>query len=333
MSKTKSAMQAEDAAIAWLARLNSASLTEVQEQEFVQWLAASPLHQAAYIKAEDLWQRGEVLARVQNTQKISWWQFTSWQQSAKGWAFACSCLLAVSFSLFVYLNPHSNTYSYQTAIGEQQDIKLEDGTHIILNTNSKLDVEFNRKKRTAYLTQGEVFFAVKKDGRQFDIVTQFGVVRVVGTRFSVRTLMTDAIVTVAEGRVALGKAIGSGEEFVPSIVLQANERLSLETARAGETPEKVNANAALAWQKKQLVFKGQRLNDVIAELGRYFPETIRLAEASQGDKEITAVIQLTDLKTTLNTLAQSLNMSLEFDPSGKLITLVPTPSSIPPIAP
>ena len=53
-----------DAAMAWLVRLNSPALTPAEETQFFVWLEASPVHQAAYLKAEQLWLRGDVLAQA-----------------------------------------------------------------------------------------------------------------------------------------------------------------------------------------------------------------------------------------------------------------------------
>jgi transmembrane sensor len=180
-NKTSLKHEAENDAITWLAKLNSPQLTPAQEQEFMQWLESSPLHQAAYIKAEQLWERGAVLSRLPTTSKTNFWQFDHWGFSTKGFAVACSFLLIAMVGFFSFLTKTSH-FTYQTAMGEVRDVQLEDGSHITLNTNTQLKVELSRKKRIVYLTQGEVFFDVKKDGRPFEVVTQFGVARVVGTR-------------------------------------------------------------------------------------------------------------------------------------------------------
>lgn len=303
--------QAEDEAIAWLARLNSARFTLAEEKEFMHWLDASALNQAAYIKAENLWQRGAALARVEEPEeKPSWFQLL-W---APQWALASVCLFAVAIGLVSYLN-RDTAYSYQTAMGEQRSFQLQDGSQVTLNTNSQLDLKFNRKSRIASLTQGEVFFDVKRDSRPFDVVTHQGVVRVLGTHFSVYQSASDTLVTVIEGTVALGQ-LSSAADFQPAMVLQANQRLTMQQALAGQAPETLNASVALAWRKKQLVFQNQSLNQIVAELKRYYPETIDLASPELGERQITAVIQLTDLQGTLLTLAQSLNLEVEFSGSG-----------------
>jgi len=317
---------AENEAFAWLARVNSSQFSELQEREFMRWLESSPRHQAAYIKAEQLWERGALLQKVSVPEKNSAHIFSEWQVSFKQAAFTCSFMLVMLVGLWSYLNKTSE-FIYQTAMAEVKEIQLDDGSHISLNTNSQLKIELNRKKRTAYLTKGEVFFDVKKDGRPFEVITQSGVVRVVGTRFSVYQLATDAMVTVAEGRVALGKLTTQNTPFEPAVILQTNQRLSLQNAQLGKSPETLNANAALAWRKKQLVFKGEKLSQVIAELGRYFSDTIVLREPELANREITAVIQITDLTSTLKMLSQSLQLQVELDSSQHRAELFSQPPS------
>jgi transmembrane sensor len=317
MTKDKlSIKRAEDEAIQWLVRLNSSHFDQKEEQLFTQWLQESPLHQAAYIKAEQLWEHGGALVKLREPQKKNIFQFAPWQ----GWAFACTCLFAVAFTFFIKINAASE-YDYETAFGEQKELQLEDGSHIVLNTNSKLHLTLNRKQRIVNLTQGEVFFDIKKDGRPFDVNTAQGTVRVLGTRFSVYQTAADTLVTVIEGRVGLGEKNANQNEFKPLAILQANQRLSLQSAKSGMSATKVNATTELAWRKKQLVFNGENLNQVITELSRYFPETITLENPDLGAKEITAVIQLSDLKSTLDTLALSLAIEVDYNPSTRTALL------------
>lgn len=308
------ARRAEDEAIQWLARLNSPQLSDADEQAFMQWLETSPLHQAAYIKAEELWERGAVLARVSEPQKVTRFPFAAWQ----GWALACSALLVIALGFF--LKPEKAIeYDIQTAMGEQKTLELQDGSRVVLNTNSHLHIVLEHNGRHVELLQGEALFEVKKDGRHFDVSTRDGTVRVLGTRFSVYQLPADTQVTLAEGSVALGE-IANGT-FTSHAVLKPNERLSLLSAKAGHVPEKISSASELAWRKHQLVFRGQTLNQVIEELGRYFPETINLENPALGQREITAVIPLSDAQTTLTALGQALGFNVQANPADKSFTL------------
>lgn len=300
------AAQAQEDAIQWLAVLNSPRLTEAQEKAFFEWLNQSSLHQAAYVKAEQLWQRGAVLAQVKDAPRSSHWAIPA----GLGWAVACSFLAIVCWTFFSYIDLDRQHYRYQTAKGEQKEQQLEDGSRIVLNTDSRIEITFDKKQRRIELHQGEVFFDVRKDGRPFEVVTQLGVVRVLGTHFSVYRTASDVQVTVIEGQVALGTNPAMNESFTPAAVLRANQRLTMAGAMAGDPPEAVDPRSALAWRKKQLVFKGQALNQVVDELNRYLSSPVRLADPALGRVEITAVIQLDDVQLSLAALAQSLGLTL-----------------------
>jgi len=312
----------EDKAICWLAKINSSTFNEQQQREFFIWLEASPLHQAAYIKAEDLWQRGEVLARLPTAGKA--FQFNVWQ----GWSLAVASFAAIFLLFSLYMGKGTTHYEFQTAIGEQKDVQLADGTHLALNTNTKVAVKLDSRSRVVTLLRGEVFFDVARDpSKPFDVITEVGVVRVLGTHFAVRQTIADAIVTVVEGKVSLGQ-ISSLQEYKPVAVLTANEQLNFQAANSGAAPEKINATSLLSWRNKQLVYKGQQLSEVIVDLNRYFPIAITLSDVAIGQREVTAVIKLTDIKTTIQALCSSLGLQAEFNADATKVTLTPRTSAI-----
>ena len=85
------------------------------------------------------------------------------------------------------------------------------------------------------------------------MATHQGMVRVLGTHFAVQQQAADTLVTVLEGRVALGPATNAEQVFNPLVELRPNQQLSLQEAQQGVHPHAVNAKAALAWRDKQLV--------------------------------------------------------------------------------
>lgn len=301
----------ESVAMEWLTRLNREDLTDKQQQEFFKWLEASPLHQAAYINAEDLWQRGVVLSKV-NTTEANPWVDMRW-----GWAFAVTFLFVIGTWFLFPQQP--NVQHYASIVGEQKEIALEDGSHLILNSDSSVSIQMDSSSRIAELQRGEIFFDVASDvERPFTVKTAQGQVRVVGTRFSVRQLAEDALVTVLEGKVALGE-MASNKNFQAKQVLKANQRLSLQEAKAGHAPQEVEAQNLLAWRDRQLIFKGRPLADVVLELERYFAVKISFDDPELANREITAVLQLSDQKTTLDQLAMALGLSwIAGDQQGEL---------------
>lgn len=300
-------------AIEWLARLNAPDLSAEQEQAFLSWLAQSPAHQAAYLAAEQLWQRSDVLARVPVRARPHWYRV-----ALPG--LATACLLVIAIFVVPFERNHTEIL-YETAIGEQKTIQLQDGTRMELNTASKVKVRLTRNQRLVYLDQGEVFFDVAIDkSRPFDVRTSVGQVRVVGTRFVVREMPGDALVSVQEGIVALGNIPDAKTGFVASGLVNANQRQAISAAIHGEEPQPLDG-ATLAWRKRQLVFNGQPLAVVIADLQRYFPVVIEIADMQIANMQVTAVIRLQDLDSTLTALTEALGLQAEFDKSNSHVLI------------
>ncbi|HEY6529794.1 MAG TPA: FecR family protein [Cellvibrionaceae bacterium] len=324
----------DDQALEWLVKLNSGQVSAAQEQAFFDWLHKSTAHQSAYLRAENLWQQADIVEKLtdatasvhtQESAALPRKFHKSTRQFAYGnWAIAC-CALFVIFTIgFITLAPSPTHYHLVSAIGEQRQITLEDGTQLLLNTNSELDVEYSDDHRLARLQRGEVYFDVHPNAqRPFDVLTNSGTVRVLGTHFAVHQQAKDAIVIVLEGRVALGKTPKSTREFSPIVELHANEQLSLQQAYNGNHPHAINAKSALAWRDKQLVYQKQKLALVIEELNRYFAVKIALPNKAIGERDITAVIQLGELEATLNALCQPLNLKAQFAPNRHEVLLIP----------
>jgi ferric-dicitrate binding protein FerR (iron transport regulator) len=101
---------------------------------------------------------------------------------------------------------------YASAVGEVRRIPLEDGSTLVLNTDSRARVHFGRELREVRLLQGEALFEVAHDARRpFVVQSAAWQVRAVGTVFGVRLRGTEVDVTVSEGVVEFGKS-GAAEE-------------------------------------------------------------------------------------------------------------------------
>lgn len=329
--------QIDDEALVWITKLNSGNVTQTLEQEFFAWLNTSDSHQAAYIRAEALWQRGAVItqlcpsdhactdraAKICSASKQSPSSKKAFKTHSKPiipWAVAACALAAVVAGYFM-LPTQTQRQHLVSAIGEQKEYFLEDGSRIILNTNTELDIELTHTTRKANLLRGEVYFDVQPNPkRPFDVHTNTGMVRVLGTHFSVRQLPTDVRVTVEEGLVALG-ANTPQQTFTPWVQLKTNQQLSFKQAQAGESAQTISSQSVLAWRNKQLVFKKQPLAAAIDELMRYYDVTIQIDDPAIQAKEITAVIQLHDLTNMLGALCQPLNLQAEFSTDKRIVRL------------
>ena len=81
-------------------------------------------------------------------------------------------------------------------------VELPDGSIAYLNSNSSIEYDKNFNQRIV-IQDGEVFFDVKKGGSPFIVKTGLGEIRVLGTKFNVRSDNKELEVEVQEGTVEL----------------------------------------------------------------------------------------------------------------------------------
>lgn len=328
--------QHQDQAEYWLVMLCSPNLTPENEAEFFAWLEASPAHQAAYLQAEQTWERGKVMAQTRarrqraaaQSEESSWrdfFNFGSWQYGAIA-SVLFVALGVMGYSKFVDRPP--TTVFYQTAVGEQRDVLLSDGSTLTLNTNSKVKTVISRDRRVVYLEFGEVFFSIasKPDRRPFDVYTGTGMVRVLGTKFTIYNSGDSTVVTVQEGSVGVDQQQESGNSedasFEADVTLKRNQQVVVaENSSTALVVQDVDASASLGWRSKSLVFRGDPLQKVVDQINRYFEQQIKIGDEALAQKQVAAVIQVSDFEIMLSTLTQSLNLEVVRKPDSNEVYL------------
>lgn len=288
-------------AISWKVRLESSELTESELQSFFEWLESSPDHQASYVAAEQIWERGKVLANPRLECHLD----KKTPKSRNGFLLAVSGVVASLILVVVIFGAPSvdNIQSYQTMLGEQKELLLEDGSRISLSTDSQVLIEFDRKNRLVNLVRGEAFFDVLNDGRPFEVRSEFGVVRVFGTKFLVAVSHDDVEVIVAEGLVGLSTDVVAPDFEV--LKLKKNQRISASQALKGMKPQYVDADLRTAWLNGQLIFNEEPLAVVISVLNKYRSRKIFLQDEAIGSLLVTSVIQVDDVDSSVDIIAHS----------------------------
>src|SRR3546814_10097042 len=93
---------------------------------------------------------------------------------------------------------------YATATGQQRTVVLDDGSQVVLDTNSNLQVQYGRRERRLTLLRGQVDFQVQHDTlRPFVVHTAGGTVTATGTRFQIHVAGGVDTVTLLQGQVVV----------------------------------------------------------------------------------------------------------------------------------
>lgn len=285
----------QDQALAWFARLQDSKVSESDRAEFASWLAASPTHRAAYDKVSQLWQSQGLEVALSQYASISLPQKQRKLHPQRLATAACIVLTSGWLLLGSGLIERWQADAV-TAIGEQRRIVLADGSAVTLNTDTALAFGTISEQRGVKIIKGEAYFEVQPDkNRPFIVETDQGTVRVVGTRFSIKT--GDATqVDVESGIVVCAGQQGGSRQ------LTAGQHTRIASQGVAEiTP--IDTNGTFAWLKGRLIFQDQPLGAVIAELDRYHSGAIVITDAKLAQTRITGNYKLEDTAAIIRTLA------------------------------
>ncbi|MGE8409868.1 MAG: FecR domain-containing protein [Pseudomonas sp.] len=194
---------------------------------------------------------------------------------------------------------------YATGTGERLPVTLADGSSLVLNTGTALDVSFDDSLRQVVLREGEVFIQTAPDplARPFIVRTAFGDLRALGTRFLVRLHPTGARVSVLEHAVEWRSPLPGS----PPVRINAGQQLDFSSSAAG-VPVPL-AKGADAWRDNLLVVSDWRLGDVIAELSRYRRGHLG-CDGRVAGLRISGSFQLGDIDGVLDNLSAMLPIRL-----------------------
>jgi transmembrane sensor len=209
-------------------------------------------------------------------------------------------------------------HEHQTRSGERAEIRLTDGTRVVLNVGSRLSVpeNYGKRARDVYL-EGEALFEVEHNERRPFRVQANGVVAEdLGTVFGVRAYAdaTSIIVAVAEGVVDV-KATASRSDTVR---LNANQLARVSGDSVVEVDRDIDPADYLAFAEGRLVFRDTPLKDAAAQLARWYRVDVRLADSALVARPLTASFHNEPLSRVVNLIALSLDLRFERD--GNVVT-------------
>jgi transmembrane sensor len=272
----------------WVVRLQSETLAPEDVLAFDAWLEASPAHARAYDAALAAWMEyGREAAAVAEGLRTRRAARPLTRRFYVG-AGAIAAAAAVAMVALPMLQPQPAAQSYATAKGQHRTVTLADGTRIDLNADTRLTVALDRGGRHVTMDEGQAVFDVAHDARRpFLIAAGDRTVQVVGTQFDVRRRAGKLSVTVARGAVeVLPNSQGLGAAYR----LHPGQRFDhLEGAREAHV-DAVAADEVLGWRTGRLVYRGQPLSEVVADLNAQFTQPISIDDPKLAETPFSGVL-------------------------------------------
>lgn len=196
---------------------------------------------------------------------------------------------------------------YDTAMGERRELVLEDGTRLVLNTDTTINIEYSAEQRIVQLLQGELLIETGHADprhRPFSVHTRYGRITALGTRYMVRDTQEFSRVSVFEGAVAIRPSEGAPVR----ITLHPGQRVDFNDETL--SPVAVARPTDSAWSKGMLVAYEMPLGDFIKELARYRRGRMQCDPAVQS-LQISGAFPLDDIDSVLQTLVRTLPVRVE----------------------
>jgi len=316
---------------------NRAGLSPRERDTFIAWLKASPVHVEEYLSltviARDLRQASEhshaaldqLIARARHEDSSPVEPFWPRVMAAvatvaagRRWQHAAVTVAALGVGALAVLllwsrmpiprgaaPPGETVLHFATRHGELETERLADDSVLHLNTDSAVTVRLRANERLIELTAGEADFEVSHDPeRPWRVSAGAAHIVDLGTRFDVRLERDSTLVTVLEGRVAVGlfppsrrRAASADRDHggSPTVQVGANEQIRVSASDWPATLVAVDAQRSTAWLHRQISFDHEPLERVAREFNRYSPTPIEITSPALRNLEISGVFSTDDI--------------------------------------
>lgn len=330
-----------DEASLWIERLGE-GLSAAEEREFAAWMADDPANQAVLFRMAELWDKMDTLSRLSTlfpeppVEPLVGRPARHWPR----YLAAASVLIAIA-SLWAGLTFERLPFGdrpavdargsmesvYETAIGEQATVALTDGTELALNTNSRIRAYYTPGYRLLILESGEVHVKVAEDAaRPLSVIAGDRIVQAVGTAFNVEITddrRVELMVTEGKVRVAVHAPPEAPGGAPPRRIEPALLPPSATTVTAGQelilgqlqetvtpvSPEDIEVK--LSWRQGNLVFRGETLEEAVAEVGRYTAVEFVIVDENLKHRRVSGLFKAGDVEGMLAVLRENFDIAYE----------------------
>ncbi len=331
--KLRTRADIDEEAAAWIWRMDCAAADAAERQAFEAWQRQDPRHRRAASELSAVWGALDGLAEAKREEKIATFANTatpSRLHPARRWWFAAAAAILVAAAAgALRLQQGRELQTLATAVGQQRNVTLADGSIVALNTNTIVETDLRRRTREIYLRQGEAHFQVAHDrSRPFLVHAGDAVVRALGTAFEVRVLSGQHVdVVVNEGRVEVqampipASPNASEPARAPAAAtvraLSAGERLSTASRDYAVTPISAQQlSSELAWREGAIVFDGEPLSEAIAEIERYTDARIIVSDPQTAMLRVGGRFRTGNLQEFFDALQTALPVSIRHAGAG-----------------
>lgn len=276
----------------WHARLQSRSVSNEELERFYRW-RGDPTNSRAFEVIDRLWSSSADLGRdpavrraTREAGRVSPWRWPSFRMGRRQ---VGAVVLVVSLFVAAMTGLLDWRRTYRTGTGQTLVVRLDDGSKVTLNTDSRVAVRFSGDRRDVELLQGQAYFEVAHDAeRPFRVTAADTKVTAVGTQFEVWRDLAGVRVTLVQGRISVSSA--STEK--PAQLASVGQTLvaSGSAVAIGRRDPAVE----LSWVDGKIDLREVPLRDAIAEVNRYIRSPVILEAKELSSTKISGIFATGD---------------------------------------
>lgn len=201
----------------------------------------------------------------------------------------------------------------QSLVGEIRTVRLEDGSTLTLDTDSKVETAFDQRVRRVRMTRGRARIQVVSEARPFTVQALATHITAHDTLFDISLDAGDAVevtplrgfVTVAPGNLGAVMRPAILTRLTTGAVAQFRPGLPMMVVhRPG------GAAALTRWPQALEAFDGARLADVVRRANRYTRIKILLSDPRLGERRFYGTLRMTDTRQLARILAHAFALKM-----------------------
>lgn len=300
----------------WVARLGGGA-DEGDHAAFRSWYNEDRRHAEAYDRMAAIWSASGRLTRQSSKDPEPSRPARGRQAIAFAVAASVVLFVAAAFLLTRGWLPDGGTpttVTYATARGELREINLPDGSRLLLDAGSRIELRFTAAERRLLLRAGRARFTVSHEGRPFIVEAGTSQVVATGTVFDVSLLDNRLAIVLLEGSVELRRARGNGPAEIRRVA--AGSRVVVQGD--GEPASGPAARGDLAWPRRMLEFDDVPLGEAVDMANRYGQTQIRVADDEIRRLRVTGAYRAGDTDGLARSLAAAFGLDVQVDPDGNI---------------
>lgn len=288
-------------ALDWVVHIGSGEATVKAVRSLSEWRARSPEHEAAFREAVRVRRGLETMLQLRAADTVAVFQPRSARASrrvflAGGGAIAASIVGGVMVArppLGLWPSYAELTADYRTGPGEHRTISPIAGVNVEMNTRTS--VGRGSSGPAIHLIVGEAFVTVDRQAA-FTATADGGEIRATRAAFNLRNINGEVCVTCLEGQVSVLRREARADLLAGHEILYSADHFG-EIGRANDV-------TAAAWRSGLLIFNGESLGRVVAEINRYREGRILLTDRGLARRPVSAIFHLDQMANAVTQVEQ-----------------------------